>query len=36
VAERYPELSGSAIQPFGLALAADLDEQLRSELLGYR
>jgi hypothetical protein len=35
-AERHLELSGSAIQPFGLALAADLDEQLRSEFLGYR
>ena len=34
-AERYVELSGSAIPPFELALAAALDEQLRSKLLTY-
>lgn len=34
-AERYVELSRSAIPPFELALAAALDEQLRSKLLTY-
>jgi superfamily II DNA or RNA helicase len=35
-AERYVELSGSAIPPFELALAAALDEKLRNQLLTYR